>query len=102
MRLFSTQLGCTSRTMTKSASPAYPSVGLEAQVLGDSLCGIVTRRSDHRAGGVAAGAARIEPRQRRGVGQPVGEPEGVVDVVDVPAGDAEVLFDLGRRERGDV
>src|SRR6266850_6054970 len=60
---------------------------------------IVARRADHRAGGVASGAGRVEPLHGRRVGKAVRETERVVHVVDVPARDAEMPLDLRRRER---
>ena len=47
---------------------------------------------------MAAGAAGVEPRQTGDIWDPVGEGHGVVDVVDMTAGDAEMLFD-GRRRK---
>ena len=46
---------------------------------------------------MAAGAAGVEPRQTGDIWDPVGEGHGVVDVVDMTAGDAEMLFDGRRR-----
>ena len=51
---------------------------------------------------MGAGARGVEAGDRRRVGQAVGEAEGVVDVVDVAAGDAEVLLDLLRVQREGV
>src|SRR5689334_18331445 len=58
----------------------------------------MSRGPDDRARGMTPGAARIQALDRRRVGHAAVKAEGVVDVVDVPAGDAEMLFDLRRRE----
>src|SRR5207248_10235214 len=59
-------------------------------------------RADHRSGGMAARAARIEPFDRRGVRHALVEAEGVVDVMNVAKADAEMLLDFPGREGKDI
>src|SRR5437660_536496 len=51
---------------------------------------------------MAARAARVKSRKGSGVRHPLIEPEGVVHVMDVAVGDAEVLLDLFGRQREHV
>ena len=44
----------------------------------------MTRRTDDRTGGVAARTAGVQTRHGEAIGQSIGEPKAVVDVVDVP------------------
>src|SRR5262245_16162289 len=75
----------------------YPSRGLAAaEVAQDTHGGVVAGGADDRSGGVAAGRARIQPGDWRHIRQPVSEAEPVVDVMDVPARDPEMLLDLLR------
>lgn len=65
-------------------------------------CSVVTRRTDDRAGGVAAGTAGVQARHGEATGQSIGEPKAVVHVMDVPLGDAEVGLDLRRAQGEDI
>lgn len=47
---------------------------------------------------MASSRCGIQPRDWRRVGEPIGETERVVDVLDVAPRDAEVFLDHGRRE----
>jgi hypothetical protein len=47
---------------------------------------------------VATRAARVKAIDGIGVRVAIGKPEGVVDMVNMAAGDPEVLFDLLRME----
>src|SRR5205085_2557613 len=72
------------------------------QIAEDPHRRVVAGGADHGAGGVATGATRIEAGYRRGVRHPPVEAKGVVDMVDVPVGDAEVLLDLLGRQGEDI
>src|SRR5471030_1066844 len=63
---------------------------------------IVARRAYDRAGRMAARAAGVEPMHGCRVRQAVAEPERIIDVMDMAAGNTEILLDFGRRQRKDV
>ena len=79
--------------------PGGGCLGSAGEVGEDPAGGVVAGGADDGAGRVAAGAAGVEAVDAGGVRHPVGEGDRVVDVVDVPAGDAEVRLDAGRRQR---
>src|SRR5258707_1888387 len=71
---------------------------LPSKVVPDDLRRVVTRRSNHRAGRVTTGPAKIQSVNRAAIRYSVGEANLVVHVVDVPAADAKVTFDFRRRQ----
>jgi len=68
----------------------------------DTAGRVVAGRSDDRTGRMATGAGRVHAWNLCGIRHSVGESNRVVDVMDVPAGHAEVSLDIGRRKREGV
>src|SRR6476620_8874679 len=62
--------------------------GVESHVGEDPLGGVVPCRADHRPSGVAARTAGVEAFDRIGVRVAIGEPDRVVDMMNVTSADA--------------
>ena len=58
--------------------------------------------SDDRASGMTSSAAGVETRDGGGIGHALIKAEGVIDMVNMSIGDAEVLFDFWGREGEDI
>ena len=91
--------GRVAETALRRRDEAHQDLRSGAQIFQHAVGGVVPRRADDAAGRVAAGAARVQTLDRRRVGQAVGEAPRVVDVLNVPVTDAEVLLDLLRVQR---